>query len=326
MPTGIPGPRPIFSRGHDRLCRDHRPLRRRRASSASIDCIFPAWITDAPRGFADAESPICSAWLPSGALRSNRPRLLRISRNAGETYLGRDPARAGPERGGSRRAFCRKNRGRAVVQRSARLYAHLRHRRAGADHSAARRLCRGTSSPPCMSRAAMCLKLIGDGMLAIFRADDRQQACRSALAARARRRARRRTEGASARRQILPDHPHLSWPSCGRSLLRQFRQQEPPRLHRRRAGGERGQPHRGAVPLGRAEAADLLGLRCGAGSQAARGWSPSAAMRCAASDAPRICSRSTACPRRMWTHRANASASRCRDRPARSPRRRRSGP
>ena len=83
------------------------------------------------------------------------------------------------------------------------------------------------------------LKLIGDGTLAIFTADDPEEACRAALAAQGRcgsgsarstRRARRRPAG----------HRGLSRPAYRRRVLRQYRQRRTARLHGRRPGGQRG--------------------------------------------------------------------------------------
>ncbi len=67
-----------------------------------------------------------------------------------------------------------------MVQRFAQLHAHLRHLAAGRDHPAAQRLCRGHRlvDPPAFGDV---LKLIGDGVLAIFPAEERSRACAAAL-------------------------------------------------------------------------------------------------------------------------------------------------
>jgi len=58
-------------------------------------------------------------------------------------------------------------------------------------------------------------------------------------------------------------HRHVSWPACRRSVLRQYRQPRPARLHRRRPGRERSEPHCGDVPFGRSAGADVGRLcRC----------------------------------------------------------------
>ena len=96
------------------------------------------------------------------------------------------------------------------------------------------------------------LKLIGDGVLAIFRDDDPGRACHAALAGRAPRRVTRVAD-LNPRRiaESQPEDRGLCRPSCRRGLLRQYRQRGPPRLHRRRPCRQRDQPHRRHVPLGR---------------------------------------------------------------------------
>ena len=118
------------------------------------------------------------------------------------------------------------------------------------------------SSRPIHEAGGDVLKLIGDGTLAIFKADDPQAACRCALAGRGAG-SRQRIAALNARRAAegLPVTERLSRPACRRGVLRQYRQHGPARLHRGRPGGERGQPHRRHVPLGRAGRAALVGLR-----------------------------------------------------------------
>ena len=133
------------------------------------------------------------------------------------------------------------------------------------------------------------LKLIGDGTLAIFTADDRARrlrraldaaiAARSGVAALNQRRAAARPAG----------HRRLSRPACRRGVLRQYRQPRAARLHRDRPGGQRGQPHRRDVPLGRPGRSCCRRPSPAVGDTASA-WSRSAATRCAACHGRRSCS------------------------------------
>ena len=105
------------------------------------------------------------------------------------------------------------------------------------------------------------LKLIGDGTLAIFRADDPAEACRRALKAEADLRSRVRELNERRAGRGAADHLGLCRPAYRRGVLRQHRQRRPARLHGGRPGGQRDQPHRLDVPLGRPAGADLVGLR-----------------------------------------------------------------
>ena len=209
----------------------------------------------------------------------------------------RRPARAERPHPARRR---RSHRGGAVVLRPAQLHHHHRHRQARRDHPAAERLCRGrhhrdprggrrraeadrrrharASSAPTIRPRPAARALAAE-------ADPARAACATERAAPGR--------GAA-------DHLGLCRPACRRGVLRQHRQRRPARLHGRRPGGQRDQPHRLDVPLGRPAGADLVGLsptRCRTPS--APTWSRSAASRCAASARPRNSSRSI---RRSCSH------------------------
>ena len=137
------------------------------------------------------------------------------------------------------------------------------------------------------------LKLIGDGTLAIFQADDPAQACRCALEAEAP--ARRADRGAqrAPRRGRAAGHPSsISALHIGEVFYGNIGSQD--RLDFTVVGPavNEVEPDRRDVPLGRARRAALLGLRRGGRTAAsARRWSRSAATRCAASGGRRSCSR-----------------------------------
>ena len=107
------------------------------------------------------------------------------------------------------------------------------------------------------------LKLIGDGTLAMFTADDREARLQRG-AGRRDRGARRRGEAQrAARRQRPAGDRHVSRAACRRGVLRQCRQHRAARLHRRRPRRQRGKPGRGNVPLGRPADAGVGGVRRG---------------------------------------------------------------
>jgi hypothetical protein len=122
---------------------------------------------------------------------------------------------------------------------------------------------------PSIAELAPDAKLIGDGTLAIFNAEDREQACGSALAAAAQARTslaelnlRRGADGLPTTDMYLA--LHLGALFCGN-----IRQQGTSRLHGDRAGGERSEPDRCALPLTRAADSPLADLR-GGGRQGER--------------------------------------------------------
>ena len=82
------------------------------------------------------------------------------------------------------------------------------------------------------------LKLIGDGVLAMFTNQDMALAKRAALRAEHRFRQNMIALNAAPRRRGTADHVGLCRPACRRSVLRQYRQRGPARLHRGGAGGQ----------------------------------------------------------------------------------------
>ena len=154
-----------------------------------MDCICSSWSTDAPSGFADGQvEALTGRLVPALALAVKCASLARIAGTLVETYLGRDAGR------------------RVLSGRIARAVAD----RIGAVlwFSDLRGFTRITDTAPpeqvipllndyaeavisaVHEAGGDVLKLIGDGALAIFKADDPARACRSALAAEARMRER----------------------------------------------------------------------------------------------------------------------------------------
>jgi adenylate cyclase len=148
-----------------------------------MDCVCSSWSTDAPAGFADGQVEALTRLVPTLALAVKCASLARIAGTLVETYLGRDAGR------------------RVLSGRIARGVAD----RIGAVlwFSDLRGFTRITDTAPpeqvipllndyaeaivsaVHDAGGDVLKLIGDGTLAIFRADDPARACRSALEAEA---------------------------------------------------------------------------------------------------------------------------------------------
>ena len=149
-----------------------------------MDCVCSSWSTDAPSGFADGQvEALTGRLVPALALAVKCASLARIAGTLVETYLGRDAGR------------------RVLSGRIARGVAD----RIGAVlwFSDLRGFTRITDTAPpeqvipllndyaeavisaVHEAGGDVLKLIGDGALAIFKADDPARACRSALAAEA---------------------------------------------------------------------------------------------------------------------------------------------
>ena len=107
-----------------------------------MDSLYCYWATDHPQGFDDAHVEALSRLMPTLALAVKCVSLARIAGTLVETYLGRDAGR---------RVLNGLIRRGVAEQISAVLwYSDLREftritdrRRAGADHPAAQRLCRG---------------------------------------------------------------------------------------------------------------------------------------------------------------------------------------
>jgi adenylate cyclase len=146
-----------------------------------MDCVYSSWSTDAPDGFSDAQIAGLCGLVPSLALAVKCASLGRIAETLVETYLGRD---AGRHVLSGRIARGVADRIGAVL-----WYSDL--------HGFTRITENATPEQiiPFLNDYAEAiissieeaggdvLKLMGDGTLAIFKADDPGQACRCALAA-----------------------------------------------------------------------------------------------------------------------------------------------
>lgn len=149
----------------------------------AMDCVYSSWTTSRPGGFSETQLAALRRLVPLLALVVKCASLQRIARTLVEVYLGHDA--------GERVLSGRISRGVAERINAVIWYSDLRGYTKITD----------TAPPgeiiPLLNdyaeavigavRAAggEVLKLIGDGVLAIFRADDAAQACRRALRAEA---------------------------------------------------------------------------------------------------------------------------------------------
>jgi adenylate cyclase len=168
----------------------------------AMDCVYSSWSTDAPSGFSDEQILTLSRSLPSFALAIKCASLARIAVTVVETYLGPDAGRR-VLKGGIIRGIA--DRIDAVI-----WFSDLRGFTRITDGTAPEQVI------PLLNDYAEAvisaihgtggevLKLIGDGTLAIFRADEPEIACRRALEAEAS--MRERVEAVNRRRmeQHLP--------------------------------------------------------------------------------------------------------------------------
>jgi len=148
-----------------------------------MDCVYSSWATSSPDGFRDADLVALRRLVPLLALGVKCVSLARIARTLVEVYLGHDA--------GERVLSGRISRGVAERINAVIWFSDLRGYTKITD----------TAPPdeiiPLLNDYAAAvinavggaggevLKLVGDGVLAIFRADDAAQACRCALRAEA---------------------------------------------------------------------------------------------------------------------------------------------
>jgi adenylate cyclase len=146
-----------------------------------MDCVYSSWATDAPGGFGDAEAAALRRLAPFLKLAVKSASLARIAGTLVETYLGRDAGR--------RVLSGRVARGVADRIAAVLWYSDLRGYTRITDEGAPEQIIPLLNDYADAVVSAVhgeggdVLKLIGDGALAIFTADDLRHACRCALAA-----------------------------------------------------------------------------------------------------------------------------------------------
>jgi adenylate cyclase len=167
-----------------------------RAIIGDMDCVYSSWATDVPRGFSDNDVGDLRRLMPFLALAVKSASLARVARTLVETYLGRDPGR--------RVLQGRIARGIAERIEAVLWFSDLRGYTRVSDTAAPSEIIPLLNDYADAIISAIheqggdVLKLMGDGTLAIFTADDRGHACQAALAAAVA--ARRAVTGVNQRR------------------------------------------------------------------------------------------------------------------------------
>ena len=146
-----------------------------------MDCVYSSWSTDAPEGFTDWQVRALRRLTPALALAIKSDTLGRIARTLVETYLGRDP--------GARVLRGSITRGISAAIDAVLWFSDLHDYTRICDHAQTDEIIpflndyAETVISAVHDNGGDVLKLIGDGTLAIFTGEDRDAACRAALAA-----------------------------------------------------------------------------------------------------------------------------------------------
>jgi adenylate cyclase len=165
---------------------DHVVLVNRFAAEGAVgelDCVYSSWTTDHPDGFTDEQFQALVDLVPTLALATKCTSLARIAETLVETYLGRDAGR--------RVLSGRIERGVADRIGAVLWFSDLRHFTQVADQIEPELIIPFLNDyadaiiSSIHEAGGDVLKLIGDGTLAVFHADDPQEACRCALTAQA---------------------------------------------------------------------------------------------------------------------------------------------
>jgi adenylate cyclase len=155
----------------------------REGAFGDMDCVYSHWMTRHPDGFAEAHVDALRRIVPVLALALKSASLARIARTLVEVYLGRDA--------GQKVLSGRISRGVADKITAVLWFSDLRGYTMISDTAPPGEVLPLLNDYAEAAISAIegaggdVLKLIGDGILAIFKADDRAEACRCALLAEA---------------------------------------------------------------------------------------------------------------------------------------------
>jgi len=144
-----------------------------------MDCFYSSWMTDRPEGFGDDDIAMLQRLMPFLGLAVKSASLGRIAETLVETYLGRDAGRR----------VLRGRIARGVAERIEAVlwFSDLRNYTRISDTSPPEQIIPllNDYADAVVSaihlHAGDVLKLIGDGVLAIFPAEERDRACAAAL-------------------------------------------------------------------------------------------------------------------------------------------------
>lgn len=146
-----------------------------------MDGIYSSWATDAPAGFNEADIAALCRLAPLLALTVKSASLARIAETIVETYLGRDAGRRVLE---GRIARGITDQIQAILWSSdLRSYTRISDTADPGEIIPLLNEYSGAIISTIYDQGGDVLKLIGDGVLAIFTVEDRTRACESALAA-----------------------------------------------------------------------------------------------------------------------------------------------
>jgi adenylate cyclase len=178
---------PAIAQARDEGMTDYLALVHRFAAEGVIgemDCVYSSWVTDSPKGFGDGAAIALKRLAPFLNLALKSAALARMAGTLAETYLGRDAGR--------RVMSGRIARGVADKIGAVLWYSDLRGYTQISDSAVPEQIIPLLNDyadvvvSAVHSHGGDVLKLIGDGILAIFPGADRERACLAALAAAAR--------------------------------------------------------------------------------------------------------------------------------------------
>ena len=184
LAAGDPADFPSIAQARDEGATDYLVLVHRFAAEGVIgemDCVYSAWSSDAPGGFAEDAASALKRLAPFLKLAVKSAALARIAGTLAETYLGRDAGR--------RVMSGRIVRGVAEKIGAVLWYSDLHGYTQISDNSPPEQIIPLLNDYAEVVVSAVhghggdVLKLVGDGTLAIFPAENREEACLGALAA-----------------------------------------------------------------------------------------------------------------------------------------------
>jgi len=187
LAAGDPADFPTIAQARDEGMTDYLALIHRFAAEGVIgemDCVYSSWATDAPDGFCERAVVALKRLAPFLKLAVKSAALARMAGTLVETYLGRDAGR--------RVMSGRIARGVAEKISAVLWYSDLHGYTQITDSAPPEQIIPLLNDyaevvvSAVHGRGGDVLKLIGDGILAIFTAEDREGACLAALGAAAR--------------------------------------------------------------------------------------------------------------------------------------------